>query len=240
MSTAILMQARLGSTRLPCKTLLTLRGLPVIDWLIHRSLKAELVDALVVAIPDNPRDTVLAEYLATQQQAGRYDSRVSVFRGSENDVLARMSGAARSVEADTVLRVCADNPLIWGEELDRLIRFFRTTPCDYAYNHVPKDNLYPDGLGAEILSAALLHELDRSVTEAAHREHCLSHITAHPETYTIRTFDPADPALHRPDVKLDMDTPDDFIRLALLPIHPDMPPCEVIALADAAQGAHHG
>lgn len=236
MSTVILMQARLGSTRLPCKTLLTLRGLPVIDWLITRCLGARLVDKLVVAIPDTPRDTVLVNHLQ-----GRYDDRVQVFRGSENDVLGRMSGAARSAGATTVLRVCADNPLIWGEELDHLIRFFRATPCDYAYNHIPRNNLYPDGLGAEMLSAELLYELDRTVTDPVHREHCLSHITAHPERYAIRTFDPPHPALHRPDVKLDMDTPEDFIRLALLPIHPDMPPWEVIRLVDATrQGESHG
>lgn len=227
MRTVLVIQARLGSTRLPCKTLLTLRGLPVIDWVVRRCQAATLVDQVLVAIPDTRRDTVLADHLTAQN--------IAVFRGSENDVLGRMNGAAQTAGADTVIRVCADNPLIWGEAIDHLIRFFRNTPCEYAYNHIPKNNLYPDGLGAEILSAALFDELARTVTSPAHREHCLSHITAHPEIYRIATFDPPEPALCRPDVKLDMDTPEDFIRLALLPIHPTMPPQEAIALLDAAE-----
>ncbi|MEG1609784.1 MAG: NTP transferase domain-containing protein, partial [Bilophila sp.] len=113
MKTVIVIQARLGSSRLPCKTLLSLHGLPVIDWVVRRCARARLADALVVALPDTRQDDVLANHLHAQG--------IAVFRGSEQDVLARMYGAAAAHKAEAVVRVCADNPLIWGEEIDNLI-----------------------------------------------------------------------------------------------------------------------
>lgn len=222
MRTVAVIQARLGSTRLPCKALLSLRGLPMIDWVVRRTARAELVDAVVVAVPDTRRDDVLARHLAS--------SGVTVFRGPEQDVLARMQGAAASCRAEAVVRVCADNPLIWGGEIDNLIRFYNETPCDYAYNHIPRNNLYPDGLGAEIVSADLLEKTAAEAVLPAHREHCLSYITDNPQRFRQATFDPPDPAVRRPDLKLDVDTPDDFIRLALSEITPDMPPRAVVRL----------
>ena len=128
MKTVIVVQARLGSSRLPCKTLLNLHGLPVIDWIVSRCRRSQLADELVVALPDCRRDDVLERHL---QKLG-----VATWRGPEQDVLARMHGAAAAHGADTVVRVCADNPLIWGGEIDNLIRFYRSESsagrCDYA------------------------------------------------------------------------------------------------------------
>ena len=121
MRTVIIIQARLGSTRLPCKSLLTLRGLPLIDWVVHRCCRSALADEVVVAIPDGPDDDVLADHL---------HGRVHIHRGPEQDVLARMRDAARRYGAEAVVRVCADNPLIWGGEIDNLIRFYSANTCD--------------------------------------------------------------------------------------------------------------
>lgn len=226
MKTVIVIQARLGSSRLPCKTLLNLRGLPVIDWVVERCGLSKLADDLVVALPDTRRDEVLARHL---QARG-----VNIFRGSEQDVLSRMHGAAAAHGAEVVVRVCADNPLIWGGEIDNLIRFYlrenAAGNCDYAYNHIPRNNLYPDGLGAEIVSFGLFTRALREASLPAHREHCLSYIVDNPDLFKIRTFDPLDPALHHPELKLDMDTPDDFINLSLLDIRPDITPREIVAL----------
>ncbi len=227
MRTAAIIQARIGSTRLPCKALLHLRGLPIIDWVVRRTARSELLDEVVVALPDTRQDDVLARHLT--------GSGVRMFRGSEQDVLARMAGAARACKADVVVRICADNPLIWGGEIDNLIRFFRNADCDYAYNHIPRDNLYPDGLGAEIVSAALLERIAAEASLPAHREHCLSYVTDAPHRFRIATFDPPNPALHRPDLKLDVDSPEDFLRLALTDITPDMPPEDLVRLFPVAE-----
>lgn len=226
MRTVALIQARLGSTRLPCKAMLPLHGLPVIDWVVRRVRKAALLDEVVVATSHRPENDVLEHHLARQG--------VAVFRGPEDDVLERFRLAGAAHGAEQVVRICADNPLVWGPSIDELIRFWRAGhaagTCDYAYNHIPRGNSHPDGLGAETLSFALLTDIAARATLPAHREHCLSYIWDNPGRYRIRTFDPANPVLRRPDLKLDMDTPEEYRSLALLDIHPDIPPEQIVAL----------
>ena len=226
MKTVIVIQARLGSSRLPCKTLLTLHGLPVIDWVVDRCARSELADDIVVALPDTRRDEVLARHL---QARG-----ISIWRGPEQDVLTRMHDAARAHGAEAVVRVCADNPLIWGGEIDNLIRFYQRESaagnCDYAYNHIPRNNLYPDGLGAEITSFELFARMNAEATLPAHRAHCMNHIVENPQRFVIRTFNPPNPELHHPELKLDMDTAEDFINLSLLDITPDITPENIVRL----------
>ena len=228
MSTCALVQARLGSIRLPMKSLLCLRGLPLIDWVVRRTAKSALLDRIVVATPDTPLDETLAAHV--RERLMPLDGRIAVFCGPEQDVLERFRAAGEAFGALRVVRVCADNPLIWGGEIDNLIRFFEATGCDYAYNHIPRNNRYPDGLGAEMLSFALLSELAAKATEPKHREHCLSYLWDHAQDYDIRTFDPPDPLLRRPELKFDIDSPEEFRRLALMPLDIDMTPAELVRL----------
>lgn len=215
-----IVQARLGSSRLPMKSLLCLRDVPVIDWVTRRLARASKLDGIMVAVPDTPLDQVLLEHLRRRG--------VPCVAGSENDVLARFCLAAKTADAGRVVRVCADNPLIWGGAVDRLVDFYDQGQWDYAYNHIPRNNLWPDGLGAEILSRDLLEELDSKATQSSQREHCLNYIWDNAESYRIGTFDPEESWLRRPELKLDMDSPDDFRRLALSAIHPDMEPTEIV------------
>lgn len=220
--TVAIVQARLGSSRLPMKSLLCLHGYPIIDWVTQRLSTARLLDKIIVATPDTPMDAVLREHLRSRN--------IAAMSGSENDVLSRFCDAARLTQADTVVRVCADNPLIWGEAIDRLLLFYSVTRCDYAYNHIPRNNLWPDGLGAEVLSADLLFDLERKAKTPGQREHCLNYIWDNAEQFRIATFDPEEPALRRPDIKLDVDTPQDFARLALAPLRIDMRADEVVQI----------
>ena len=216
-------QARMGSSRLPCKAMLHLHGLPLIDWVLHRVGKSRLLDEIKVAIPEAPLDDVLAFHLENRG--------IGFCRGSENDVLERFCQAARETGATHIVRVCADNPLIWGAEIDNLIRHYQEQPEQenlYAYNHIPRNNAYADGLGAEMVSAPLLFGLEEKATLPTHREHCLSYIWDNPQKYCISTFDPPDKRLHHPEIRLDVDTAEDYRRLSLMAIHPDMGPQEVI------------
>ncbi len=230
MKTIALIQSRLGSTRLPLKALLTLRGEPLINWVIKRVRRSELLNGIVAALPDSPDDDILADHLRSLG--------VDVFRGPENDVLARFHSAAQTYGVDRVVRICADNPLIWGGEIDNLIRAFDTLGGGddlYVYNHIPLNNRYPDGLGAEMISAGLLRALHEQASLPGHREHCLSYIRDNAGSFRIHTFDPPDPALHHPELKLDVDTPADFLRLARLPFRIDTPPAEAVRICLAAQ-----
>lgn len=223
--TVALVQARLGSSRLPMKSLLCLRDFPLIDWVTRRLARATKLDGIMVAVPDTERDAVLLEHLRRHG--------VPCAAGPEDDVLARMALAARAADAAIVVRVCADNPLVWGGAVDRLLAHYAHAACDYAYNHIPRGNLWPDGLGAEALSRELLEELNARAILPPQREHCLNYIWDNAEKFRISTFDPEEPWLRRPEIKLDVDSPEDFRRLSLLPLHPDMDAGDIIRIFGA-------
>lgn len=219
-----IVQARLGSTRLPLKSLLCLRGYPIVDWVAERLSKAKELDQVLFAIPDTELDRVLADHL---ERKG-----IACIRGSENDVLDRFCKAALLSNADIIVRVCADNPLISPEAVDRLISFFKNTGPDYAYNHIPRGNLWPDGLGAEIVSRHTLEYIDRKAHASSQREHCFNYIWDNPEEWKIATFDPHEEWLQRPNLKLDIDSKEDFQKIARLNINPDIKLKELIQACD--------
>jgi len=200
-----IIQARIGSSRLPAKMLLSLHGKPIIEWVVRRVQKSKLLDDIVVAIPDTEKDEVLANYL---KKLG-----VKVFKGSENNVLNRFYESVKDKNPQNIIRICADNPLICSNEIDNLIKFYSQNKCDYAYNHIPKNNFYPDGLGAEIISFKLLKWLNENVIKEKHKEHCLSYITDNNDKFDIKTFNPHK-ELQYPNLKFDVDTFEDFKYLS--------------------------
>lgn len=208
-------QARLGSTRLPYKMMLSLHGRPIIEWVVLRVLKARLLDDIVVAIPDSEENDVLEKYLARLE--------VDVYRGQEHDVLNRIYNAAKLKQATHVVRVCADNPLISGAEIDNLIDYYLNNPCDYAYNGVPRGNTYPDGLGAEIVPFPMLEQLEKIVTRLAQREHCFAYITENQEQFIVRTFNPPNCRVANPELKLDIDCFEDYYHMSLKDFELDTP-----------------
>lgn len=196
-------QARTGSSRLPGKSLMTIwNGMTVLEMVLRRVLRAETLDGVVLATSDRPADDAVA---ATGERCG-----VAVFRGSESDVLGRFRGALDTFPATAVVRVCADNPLVDPQEIDRIVRLFWSSGCDYVSGCVPESGV-PDGAGAEVLSASLLRTLDREAQIPAWREHVTSLIVEHPDRFAVGRL-PAAPAI--PDVRLDVDYPEDleFVR----------------------------
>ncbi|MCT7599795.1 cytidylyltransferase domain-containing protein [Aliarcobacter butzleri] len=220
--TVAIIQARLGSTRLPYKMMLSLHGKPIIEWVIKRVQNSKLLDDIIVAIPESEDNDVLAKYIT--------ELGVKVFRGSESNVLNRFYESVKDEDATHIVRICADNPLIDGNEIDNLINFYKENNCDYAYNHIPRDNLYPDGLGAEIISFELLRYMNEVVTSQHHKEHCLSYIWDNKDKFIIKTFDPLDKELHRPQMKFDVDTFDDYHKLAIKDFTIDVSSQELIKI----------
>lgn len=222
MKTVAIIQARLGSTRLPCKMMLSLHGKPIIEWVIRRVQNSKLLDDIIVAIPIGEDNDVLAKYIT--------ELGAKVFRGSESNVLNRFYESVKDKDATHIVRICADNPLIDGDEIDNLIEYYQTNSCDYAYNHIPKDNLYPDGLGAEIISFDLLKHMNEVVTSQYHKEHCLSYIWDNKNKFIIKTFDPLDEELQHPNMKFDVDTFDDYQKLAMRDFTIDVSSKELIKI----------
>ncbi len=222
MKTVAIIQARLGSTRLPYKMMLSLHGKPIIEWVVKRVQKSKLLDDIIVAIPISEDNDVLAKYIL--------ELGVKVYRGSESNVLNRFYEAVKDKSVIHIVRICADNPLIDGNEIDNLIKFYQNNSCDYAYNHIPKNNLYPDGLGAEIISFDLLKHMNEVVISQHHKEHCLSYIWDNKDKFIIKTFDPLDKELQQPTMKFDVDTFNDYHKLAMKDFTIDISSKELIKI----------
>jgi len=222
MKTVAIIQARMGATRLPNKMMLHLHGYPICEWVFRRVCTAKYIDNVIFALPDTPQDDLLEKFLNSKG--------AKTIRGSETDLISRFIKASKKTSADYIVRICADNPLICDSEIDRLIEFYNNEECDYAYNHIPKNNHYPDGLGAEICSINLLEEINKKATTAEHREHLFNYIWNNHTDYTIKTFESPEDIAY-PELKLDIDDMDDYKRLLEKPYRIDMNVCQVVNLA---------
>tara|TARA_B100001248_G_scaffold258594_1_gene243031 strand:+ start:55840 stop:57627 length:1788 start_codon:yes stop_codon:yes gene_type:complete len=211
-----IIQARLGSSRLPRKAFRMLGGKPILQWVIDRVSLAENLHEVVVAIPE--KDMELEAFIAQQT------SRIKLFKGSEEDVLSRFAFAASQYNADTIVRICSDNPFICPKELDRLIDNFENSPQDYLFNHIPYgENLYPDGLGAEILSRELLEKLNIEALAPKDREH-VTQTLFHGNFPVDQCHFPAPSDIAFPEIKLDIDTPSDLEKLKTILGQSALPP----------------
>ena len=174
---AAIVQARMGSSRLPGKTLALLAGKLVLQRVIERTRLIPGVDRVAIATTDLSGDDVIADYAAGTD--------VAVYRGSSDDVLSRYARAAEWLNADTVIRITADCPLIdpgiCGEVLQR---FLATPAADYASNRLER-RTYPDGLDVEVMSRAALDRADREAELASEREHVTPYIYKNPDIFTL-------------------------------------------------------
>ncbi|HUK37632.1 MAG TPA: NTP transferase domain-containing protein [Methanomicrobiales archaeon] len=205
MKVVAVIQARMGSRRLPGKSLMEIGGIPLLRYVIERVKQAKTVGRVVLATstaPENDPLCTLAESLG-----------IGVYRGSEEDVLSRFREVARETGADLVVRICADNPLVDGGEIDRVVDHHIRTGSQYSFNHVPTcRNRYPDGLGAEVINADLLAALDPASLTPEDREHVT--VRFRKPAAGISVGEPGAPAeILGPDIRLDIDTSDDFGRM---------------------------
>jgi spore coat polysaccharide biosynthesis protein SpsF len=197
-------QARMGSRRLPGKSMLPIwREMPLIELVLRRVCAAGSLDRVVLVTTAHSRDDTLA---SVARGLG-----VPVFRGAQDDVLGRFAGALERFPADAVVRVCADNPFIEPQAIDELVDWFaRAQPCDYASNHEARSGL-PDGIGAEILSAAALRRAAADAVTAFDREHVPAYLLARPEAFRLAFAPP--PEQRWPLLTLDIDTRDDYVAM---------------------------
>jgi spore coat polysaccharide biosynthesis protein SpsF (cytidylyltransferase family) len=159
MTTAVIVQARMGSARLPGKVMMDLAGKPVLAYVLDRCDRIPGIDVVVCAIPDTAENDCLVPVI---EGCG-----ATLFRGSERDVLARYVGAAAAVNADVVVRVTADCPLIDPEICGDVIELRKAKNADYASNVHPRT--YPQGLDCEVFTFEALQHWERVSREG--REH---------------------------------------------------------------------
>lgn len=167
---AVIIQARTGSTRLPGKVMKELCGKTVLAHDIERVSQAKMVDEIIIATTTHDSDDVIV------QEAERLG--VKVFRGSEDDVLSRYYFAAKEAEADVVVRITSDCPLIDPVILDDIIRVFLDGSYDIvtnAGNDLSK-RTFPRGLDAEVFSFEMLETAHLKAVETYQREHVTPYI----------------------------------------------------------------
>lgn len=166
MKVVAIVQARMGSTRLPNKVMKTIGGVPMIELLLARLARSCQVDQIVVATSTDERNGPLVDHV---QKLG-----FSFVRGSENDVLERYLLAAKLTQADVVVRITGDCPLTDHSLVDSAILQFKSLGVDYFSN--VEDPTYPDGLDIEVFSAKTLERAGRETREPFDREHVTPYI----------------------------------------------------------------
>jgi len=177
MKIVAIVQARMGSTRLPGKVLMDLGGKTVLARVVARLRRAILIDQIVVATTDSVIDNAIIRECQRLQ--------VEYFRGSENDVLDRYYQAANSCEAQIVVRITADCPLIDAEVVDDVIRVLLSRG-DYASNTLART--YPRGLDAEVFTIAALERAWQDAHEPHQREHVTPYFYEHPEIFELTSL----------------------------------------------------
>jgi spore coat polysaccharide biosynthesis protein SpsF len=202
-------QARMGSTRLPGKVLHDISGEPMLARVVSRLARAETVNEVVIATTVEPADRAVAALCAARGWPQT--------RGSEADVLDRYYQAATAHKADVVVRVTADCPMIDPAVVDEVVRgLLRLWPdIDYVSNVVPTRS-FPHGLDVEAFTAAALDLAWREDVNPAWREHVTPYMYRRPDLF--RTHCVVHAADHRA-VRWTVDTPDDFVRVAAIYRH---------------------
>ncbi len=161
MKVVAIVQARMGSTRLPNKVMKPICGVPMIELLLARLAKSKQLDQIVLATSTDERNTPLVEHV---QKLG-----YTCVRGSESDVLDRYLFAARQAQADVVVRITGDCPLIAPALVDQVIAQFKAQGVDYLSNTAPAT--YPDGLDTEVFTLQALERAGRESQDPFDHEH---------------------------------------------------------------------
>ena len=227
MNIVAIIQARLGSTRLPNKVVFDLCGKPVLHHVISRVKQA--VEHVAVAYPTKDR-RVLEDIVL---DAGAF---AFSYCGDENDLIDRYSLCAKYFEADVVIRVPGDNPCVDPDEIRRIINaYLEYKPFDLTSNLDQNilENGYPGGLGAEVYTAWFLNWMNKNVKHSMLREHPHLWAYAHESVRTI----PAPVEIRRPHLRFDVNTKEDFeyisdIYGALYPKNPKFQAKDILNYLD--------
>ena len=170
-----IIQARMGSTRLPGKVLMDMEGRTVLARVVSRLRRATRIDEIAVATTNSAADDVIV------RECSRLN--ISSFRGSENDVLDRYYQAARVFAAEAVVRITSDCPVIDPGLVDQTIELFLRQHGDYASNSFPP--IYPRGLDVEVFTIAALEKAWRDARKPYEREHATPYFYEHPELFRL-------------------------------------------------------
>lgn len=215
-------EARMNSSRLPGKILMPLVGKPSLERLVERARKSKKVEEVIVATTVSASDDAVERWA---KKAG-----VSIYRGSEEDVLLRVLEAAKAYRGDVIVELTGDCPLVEPAFIDELVAMYQNGDYDYVSNIL--ERTYPRGWDTQVFSTALLERVHRTTNDPADRENVSLYIYEHPEQFKLGGIK-APKGLFAPHLRICVDTPEDFklveaVYNALYPANPNFTAYDVM------------
>jgi spore coat polysaccharide biosynthesis protein SpsF len=192
-------EARMTSSRLPGKVMMSALGRPMLAHLTSRLKAAPSIDEIVLATTVNAADDVLVDFA---EKDG-----IKVFRGSEEDVMSRVIGAAESANADVVVEITGDCPIIDPDLVEQTIRVFQRNNAVYCANSFISS--YPDGMDTQVITLEALKKSFAMTDDPLDHEHVSRHIVNNPQIFP-HVYLIAPPSLHWPGLGLTLDEPADY------------------------------
>ena len=216
---AATIEARMSSSRLPGKVLLDAAGKPMLSHLVSRLKKVSSIDHIVLATTDNVADDILQNFASLND--------ISCWRGSENNVMKRVLEAAESVQADIIVEITGDCPLVDPQIVEQMIQIYLHNDVDYVSNN--KKPSFPDGMDVQIIKYSSLKHSYNNTKDALDYEHVTYHIKRNSHIYrTINFMSP--PATHWPDLGLTLDEDPDYQLLSKIIEHFEEQRCDFSCL----------
>ena len=198
----IFVQARMDSKRLPGKMNIKIGKFTILEWVLRRLLNSKKADKIILLTSKNDENIIfhtLAKKLC-----------IKLYKGDEENVLKRFYNASLKFKSKNIIRVCADNPFVDPNEIDRLINNFDHQKFDYAYNNLSKGLVdHPDGFGGEIFTVSTLKSLYKNAKSKFHQEHVTSYLWSHKSKYKIQLIEP-NQDIKFPELKFDIDELNDL------------------------------
>ena len=176
METAIILQARLGSKRLPSKVLKKINGKTILEYVINRLKKTKLSNNIIVATTNREEDKKIIKVAKK--------TNCHTFRGSKNNVLNRYYKAAVHYKVKNIVRICSDSPLIDPKIINKVYFFYLKNNYDYISNKIFPS--YPIGMGVEILNFQSLKKANKLTKNRYEKEHVTAYIYKRPKKFKIK------------------------------------------------------
>ncbi len=220
-SRGIILQARMGSSRLSNKIMKIIGGKPELEQVYDRCKMAD-VGEVIIATSDKKENDIIEQFCK--------EKGIKYFRGAEEDVLDRLYQTALKYGLDIIIRITGDCPLISPEIINKAIKEFKKDEMDYLSNAVSRN--YPRGLDVEIFSFKALEIAHELAKEKSEREHVTSFIYGHPDKFRLGYLT-TEGGLEHPEIRLCLDTQEDLDLLNIiydsLKVTKETPICEVIS-----------
>ena len=219
MRIGVIVQARMGSSRLPEKVLKKLGSKNLLEHIIFRCAMLKHDAEIVIATSELQRDDSIENFCKGND--------IKCFRGSEENVLERFYRCAKENSYDHVVRLTGDNPFVDTKEIDRLIELHLDTKADYSRSFLS----LPKGVGAEIFTFTALEKSYENGVKANHREHVNEYIEENEDMFKISELQ-VDAQKNRPDISLTVDTAEDYKKASFIV---ESSKCEYVTTLEAIE-----